>query len=200
MTPTEKALTTWYKPDNPLYKNPEPAALGLAGEVGELVNLYKKHVYKPGFDWMDCKNCKQSSHLGRCQLITNQVNPQFPILPVKDSSPYTSIIMDELGDIWYYLRILAWIRGILLFTTLPPLEPEEQRRVYHNLFCITGMYKHAATLLFEPGPLLSEDDLQGIYFYLKVMLDNLDCTIEELTKLNYKKLSGSDNHGWKGAR
>ncbi len=46
MTPIEKALTTWYKPDNPLYKNPEPAALGLAGEVGELVDwLILQKVY-----------------------------------------------------------------------------------------------------------------------------------------------------------
>jgi hypothetical protein len=194
MTPIKKALATWYKPDSPLYKNPEPATLGLAGEVGELVDLYKKHVYKPRFDWMNCKYCGISpgSPVGNfCQSGK----------PKETHLVHTPIVIDELGDIWYYLRILAWMKNTSLHPAMPSIRSEEQRRVYHDLFCVTAMYKHAANLVFRLDPLLVENDLQKIHFYLRIMLANLGYTIEKLTKLNYKKLnSESSNHGWKEAK
>jgi len=39
MTPIEKALKTWYKPDNPKYKDPLHPTVKLAGEIGELLDL-----------------------------------------------------------------------------------------------------------------------------------------------------------------
>lgn len=45
----ERALETWYEPEHPLHSEKLHPTIGLAGEVGELLNLMKKHHYKPGY-------------------------------------------------------------------------------------------------------------------------------------------------------
>lgn len=45
----KRALKTWYPKDNALHMDKLHPILGLAGEAGELVNLWKKHNYKPKF-------------------------------------------------------------------------------------------------------------------------------------------------------
>jgi NTP pyrophosphatase (non-canonical NTP hydrolase) len=44
-----RALETWYEADHPLHSEKLHPAIGLAGEVGELLNLMKKHLFKPGY-------------------------------------------------------------------------------------------------------------------------------------------------------
>ncbi len=44
----DRALRTWYAPENPLHDNLIPMALGIASEAGEFVNLVKKMHFKPG--------------------------------------------------------------------------------------------------------------------------------------------------------
>lgn len=43
-----QALRTWHSADVPLREQQIHALLGLAGETGELVDMLKKHFYKPG--------------------------------------------------------------------------------------------------------------------------------------------------------
>ena len=43
-----QALKTWYSDGSSLREQRIHALLGLAGETGELVDLMKKHFYKPG--------------------------------------------------------------------------------------------------------------------------------------------------------
>lgn len=43
-----QALRTWHNATVPLREQQLHALLGLAGETGELVDLLKKHFYKPG--------------------------------------------------------------------------------------------------------------------------------------------------------
>ena len=74
----ERALNTWYAKPHPLYGDWRPAAMGLSGESGELLDLIKKHYYKPEF----CANL--------------------------------SAIKDELGDVLFYLSILAHYAGLTL--------------------------------------------------------------------------------------
>ena len=45
-----RALATWYKNDHKLQRNLQPSIMGLAGEAGELLDLLKKDLFKPGFD------------------------------------------------------------------------------------------------------------------------------------------------------
>lgn len=46
----QQALSTWYSGDVPLREQRIHALLGLAGETGELVDVLKKHFYKPGYE------------------------------------------------------------------------------------------------------------------------------------------------------
>lgn len=162
----EKALAAWYKPGNPLYKNPEVAALGLAGEVGELVDLYKEHIYRPGFDWTGCKNCGEPS---RSDMICRRL--------IDSTYNHIPFIMSELGDIWYYLRILAWMGDVdLLGPAIMPEKPHMSKWI-KKLHWITS-------LLLHPSP-SKRDDLQRFYDYLIILLNSLDYTIEDLTEFNY---------------
>lgn len=67
-----RALQTWYDENHELHYDMRPAAMGLVGETGEVIELVKKHYYKPGW-----------------------------CLDVDD-------LIDELGDVYYYLVILAY--------------------------------------------------------------------------------------------
>lgn len=73
---TNNALMTWHKHNVPRSFQISHAALGLAGETGELVDLIKKHLYKPG------------------------------------RTASAAQISDELGDVMYYVIILAWLWDI----------------------------------------------------------------------------------------
>ena len=45
----KRALKTWYPVGHPLHNDRLHPILALAGEAGELANLHKKVLYKPGF-------------------------------------------------------------------------------------------------------------------------------------------------------
>lgn len=46
----QQALRTWHNGDVSLREQRLHALLGLAGETGELVDMLKKHFYKPGYE------------------------------------------------------------------------------------------------------------------------------------------------------
>ena len=45
-----QVLRTWHDNSVPVREQRLHAALGLAGETGELIDLLKKHFYKPGYE------------------------------------------------------------------------------------------------------------------------------------------------------
>ena len=49
----QRALKTWYPPEHDLHGDKLHPILALAGEAGELANLYKKDRFKPGFEASD---------------------------------------------------------------------------------------------------------------------------------------------------
>lgn len=81
MNNIEKALNTWYPDDNTKHFELLHPALALAGESGELLDLLKKHLFKPGVNWND---------IGKHNI---------------------SMIEDELGDWTYYDRIIEYIQN-----------------------------------------------------------------------------------------
>jgi len=74
----QRALETWYKPDDQRRFDRMHPTLKLAGEAGEFADLHGKHCYKPGFTATDEQYC------------------------------------DELGDVLYYVSILAFQLGVTL--------------------------------------------------------------------------------------
>ena len=194
LNPTELALLTWYEPDNPLYHNPEHPTIKLAGEIGELLDLYGKHKFKPGFNWFVCK-CGHV-HTEDCNEIIYdwESDDGYERITVRcECEKYIPLVLDELGDIWYYLRILAWMNDV----ELSELNLEDADETSEKE-AIETMYISASAILAIGRIKLP---LQSIYSYLILLLDRLDTTIEELTLLNYYKLNSDDtNHGWKNAR
>lgn len=193
LTPIELSLLTWYYPDNPLYKNPEHPTIKLAGEIGELLDLYGKHIYKPDFNWMNCKYCKQNEVF---HTVCDNI-----IYCDKGNTEYLPLVLDELGDIWYYLRILAWMYDIELRIS------DRQYMDYSILGSLQIIYSSASIILrvlnwddtTNKGKRI--DNLLTIYKHLNLILDHLDTPIEDLTLINYQKLVlDSTNHGWKEAR
>lgn len=74
----KRALATWYSYGDKLRGDLLPSILGLAGETGEVVDLYKKGKFKPGFT---------ATRLA---------------------------MLDELGDVFYYVAVIAWQLGVTL--------------------------------------------------------------------------------------
>lgn len=190
MTPDkyqELALKTWYKPDNPLYLDPRHPLIKLAGEAGELLDLYGKHEYKLGFDWWDCKHCKKSKsgHIGG--LICYHDRKQ----------EYTPLVLDELGDWWYYLRIVCFIYG----------QPTEWMISENYHFwaidkLLALMAQNSAVMLNDwlDKRQIDGSRLKVLWGCFEPLLAQLDCTLDHLTDLNYAKLnSEATAHGWREA-
>ena len=74
----QRALAHWYTTDHTLHNDLMPSILGLVGESGELADLHKKHIFKPGY----------------CATPDDYI--------------------DELGDVLFYVAILAHQLGYTL--------------------------------------------------------------------------------------
>lgn len=187
LSPIELSLLTWYDSDHPLYKDPEHPTIKLAGEIGELLDLYAKDKFKPGFSWQDCKICGKSDtfHVS-AEEMTGEV------------SCYIPLVLDELGDIWYYLRILAWIYGFDKPRGIHVLRGEP-------LLFIRSMFNSANEIMYSIFYYKQDIwhiDWTNTYVQLVSLLEHhtIGSTIEQLTELNYYKLNSEEtNHGWKGA-
>jgi hypothetical protein len=178
-----KALQTWYKEDNPLHLNPLHPALGLAGESGELLDLYKKNEYKPGFSWWNCVNCGAGDGY---HWAENKC-------PNMDSS-YTSLILDELGDYSYYLRILTYqaeidIPGPYLINT-PIL------RILTRLNHLSGdILVNVVT-----NSNINNYAVRSTWKCFFNLCHSLQVETEQVFELNYRKLNTEGMHGWESAR
>lgn len=131
--------------------------LGLAGEAGEIVDQYKKHLFKVA------RQCSREQFL------------------------------DELGDLFYYLRIVAHFNG---WTIADIGIDSDDPLTLSELEIITGTNNATATLLLEwvTDAKIDIHTFRAVYLGLISRLYQLDCTIDELTELNRIKLE--DGHGW----
>jgi hypothetical protein len=177
----ELALKTWYPKDHPLHSEMRHPAMKLAGEAGELLDLYGKHEYKPGFDWWYCKKCGNNRHT-----------------QIDDCLTYAPLVLDELGDFTYYFRIICYIAGIEMIPRKEPTFNSEWD--IDNLLAV--MAGNSCIILVEYldyGNLVNEASFHIIWGCLTALFEKLNTTWEEVIELNYIKLNDSDYHGWKGA-
>lgn len=186
------ALKTWYAPDHELYLDPRHALLGLAGEAGELIELYKKNQYKPGFSWWRCKKCRFTPEDKKQSEVDHFAYTCF------NGERHASLVLDELGDYSYYLRILMFQAGLSFeFATLG-YEPSDFSRSlehYLNDLALHSVKQHAYWL--RTGK-VSKGRYQRTVFAFMAILASLNCTLDHLTELNYRKLNSEPTaHGWK---
>lgn len=161
----QKVLETWHGGFD--YDGRVNMALSLVGEVGELTNLYRKWIFKPGYT------------LDRDKAL------------------------EELGDVWYYTRLFAhflghmelevFVNNLLSYNLHAPTK-NEIFGILHSL--------HKAALDVEvwtnrSGYIDGKLVLGNLILSLSWLLKGWECTLEELTELNYKKLTeNQDHHGW----
>lgn len=144
-------------------------ALSLMGEMGEVTNLYRKMFFKPGYEGLD-----------------------------------RDIALDELGDVWYYIRIFAYLDN------QHDLEPiTNNSGSYGSSILHRDAIINVLTSLHELCLKVENWALQRHWFSTKELLGNLilqlsfllrqwECSLDELTELNYQKLTkNEDHHGWK---
>lgn len=185
----EKALLTWYPKDHKLHLDLLHPAMKLAGEAGEIVDLVAKHKFKPGFSMWSCKYCNKSKTLhddNKCHSISRIVHNRF----------YTPLIADELGDWWYYCRILAYITDKEL--AINELQANEHGLLIH----INGLNVMSALIFSEylDCGSINTSKLQIAFSWFITLLQVLDLSLDQITESNYRKLnSDPTHHGWKGA-
>lgn len=185
----ELSLKTWYPKDHPLHLDPLHPALGLAGEAGELLNLYKKERFKDGVSWWDCARCGHSQdghNNGECTLSIYPIG----LCPCES---YTPKILDELGDAWYYLRILAYQSQCEFVTYLN--KDNQQDNILDVLISINTFSGKILTMVSH-GEKINTFLLNSVFnFYLNALL-LLDFTLDQATESNWAKLSARGNNGW----
>lgn len=184
-------LKTWYDKSNLLHLDPRHAVIKLAGEAGEILDLYGKHEYKPNFDWFDCKYCgkSESGHMsGLCYHDRSTV--------------YTPLILDELGDYSYYLRILAYQSGVT-FEKLYAGYNQEWFKDNDLISLLSELLGHSSRLLehFLYDKRITLTFLRDCTYDYLAILSKLNTTLNQVLELNYKKLNSEPtNHGWKNAK
>lgn len=158
----DMALKTWYAPDNALYRATEHPTIKLAGEVGELLDCYGKHTWKPGYDW---------NNFGKDDL---------------------RIVVSELGDVSYYLRILTWQYDMSFVDEFGKAKLLDDDILYY----IKMMYRYAGNVLYRG----SKGDLLMVIVGYKNLLRKLGYSLDYILQTNYRKINSDDTkHGWANA-
>lgn len=185
----EKALASWYKEGNELRLDPRHPLIKLAGEAGEILDLFGKHEYKPGFNWWNCKHCKAT----RIQHEANINSAKFC------NKGYTPLILDELGDFSYYLRIVTYQQEVsfeMLCEGFTPFTACLEELL--NDLAYRSIKLHKMWLKTQK---VNPYELQILTFIFLTILERLEVPLEEVLALNYKKLNSEDTqHGWSAAR
>ena len=151
----ETALKTWYPKNHTLHLDPIHPAMGLAGEVGEILNKRKKDLFKENYEWSDLDE------------------------------------LDELGDVWYYIRILSYQFGIEITDRIFKVSDLDVIRanLSINAMQVNGNFQ---VRKIEKAPRAS---LRKCQMWLNTYLKILEMTLDELTALNWEKLKPGSERG-----
>lgn len=196
------ALKTWYDKSSPLHLDPRHPCIKLAGEAGEILDLYGKEEYKPNFSWWDCKHCGWNREGHNDETLSCRIKVEFLGLP----KCYTPLILDELGDYSYYLRILAYQKQVTFEELCRGIDNAVANRMYY--FCGDLLYS-LSQLSYVSSELLVEftrigriqlGDLKDCAYFFLAVLDKLNTPLSQVLDLDYKKLNSEETaHGWKDA-
>ena len=102
-------------------------------------------------------------------------------------------VLEEVGDYWYYLRVVAYLESVSLDAVLF-VANSNRPRLGKDLEVL------AMHLCYESAKLAIDyekgfNQITQCMEVLLAILDVFSCTLEELTAVNYNKLAGG-RHGW----
>ncbi len=143
-------LRTWHPKDHPLHYDLHHPLGKLVGELGELLDDYMKHLYKPGYEF----------------------DPE-----------------DELGDIWYYLRILAYQNNHEFKDNVDYINYDIDQIIAQ---CINISSEWFCGMSLE-STIYSM--LNSIYSAVVQIAEQYNLTIDQLTASNWQKLKPGSKRG-----
>ena len=104
-------------------------------------------------------------------------------------------LLEELGDYWYYLRIALYICGLeagdLKWTGFDDEYCLNDTQGLSINLCVFSVEIYRSFFFNVPVNSAASDALET----LRRIIESFYCSIDELTELNYAKLSGG-KHGW----
>lgn len=186
----EKSLASWYKEENPLRLEPRHPLIAMIEESGELMGCFKKHNFKPNWNWFERCECKhvEAHHLAKGCLV-----------PGCSCRGFYPIILAELGDYSYYLRIVTYQQEVSFEMLCDAFEPfTASLEELLNDLVYRSARLHKKWLKFNT---IDKMELQVIVFIFLTILERLEVSLETVLDLNHKKLNSEDTqHGWSAAR
>jgi hypothetical protein len=185
----EISLRTWYPKDHPLHNNPHLPLGKLLGEWGELLDDYadanktddtKFHLMKLLAKWGKLMD----------DYMKSLYKPGYEFEPE-----------DELGDIWYYIRVLCWQRDH---------KPENafEIKVLDRLQETDYIIAKTAGIISSSFLTIAQDynyhisTLDYVYSALVEIARRYNLTLDQLTASNWEKLKPGSERGeqWMKAR
>lgn len=185
----EQALITWYPKGHPLHLDLLHPAIGWAGEGGELVDLLKKQLFKGGVSWWDCVHCGESGdwHSKNNSFCGNGwIESRHTV--------YTPKVLDELGDFGYYQRIINYI------SKHPDCKFDSEVDEITILLADLNLYSAQLLVDLIHRRKIDTGRLKLAQQRFDRILEIFDCSLDQLTELNWQKLKDGDHHGWATAR
>lgn len=162
------------------------ALLGLAGETGELLDLWKKNQYKPGFSWWNCKKCGFKGGGYELKAMVHDGCDNF-----------TPLILDELGDYSYYARIVSIPTEISFEAMVAKFNPDGWDGLEDLLIDLS--YQSIKLLkYYRTYGDIDPMRLQNCVSVMLAIMSKLGVTLEQVLNLNYAKLNSEPTaHGWR---
>jgi len=180
--PIGAALRTWYPEGHSLTKDSLHPVAKLAGEAGELLDLWGKDTFKPGFDWHKCKTCNDRD-------------------PEHYNHLYAPRVLDEAGDWSYYARILMWqadkkIEDFPMAWFPMAWFGYPQDKIIHLLNWI-NFYSASLLMEFLNHGNIDLEYLEKGWQHFNNFLILVESDLDQVLVLNYLKLNSDDrHHGW----
>jgi hypothetical protein len=179
---TEIALRTWYPKDHPLHFNPHHPLGKLLGEWGELLD-----------DYADSNKTDDKYYLTKLLAKWGKLMDNYMKSLYKPG--YVFEPEDELGDIWYYERILAYQEGCKLEDSVS-FEGDSTDQVIAQV--MWRLAERFIGLSLEPA----QNGLNETYSAIIQIGERYNLTLDDLTQSNWEKLEPGSERGeeWMKAR
>lgn len=131
----QRALKTWFPKGHKYHSDPLSALMGLAGEAGELVDLLKKDMYKPGFkatkeQWLD----ELGDTLYYLAIALYQC--QVPVVSIETAPPETIL--------WTVSRMAAiateMLEAYIIQTLSKPIKTRKLIEIMHLINTVAANF------------------------------------------------------------
>lgn len=127
---------------------------------------------------------------GEIAELVKKANYKYEIPVSRDS------MLEELGDFWWYLRVVAYLHNINILEETNAFPRNPEMSLNHTALMLnisSGELAELYMFAYEQWFVISI--FERCIGYILTILAQFNCTLDELTEMNYAKLQGG-RHGW----